>query len=205
MKFTESQLKRSLLYAEQLGIRLSADKNSEFFKWFLASLLFGGRISETIAVHTYQAFEKYNLLSPQNIIDAGWDFLVNPVMREGGYVRYDESKSSQLLRNCQQLLDEYGGSLKRLHTLAEDRTDLEQRLLSFHGVGPMTLNIFLRELRPYWKKADPESLKIVDELASAMGIKLVHYRRKTISYCRLEAGLIRHRKQLTKLWLNPGD
>lgn len=205
MKFSETQLKRSPLYAEQLGIRLSADTDSELFKWFLASLLFGGRISETIARHTYQAFEKYNLLNPGTILDAGWDFLVNPVMHEGGYVRYDESKSRQLLRNCQQLLDEYAGSLKRLHALANDAVDLEHRLLSFYGVGPVTLNIFLRELRPYWKKADPEPLTIVDELAEGLGINLANYRRKTLTFCRLEAGLIRHRKDLTRLSLNPDD
>ena len=74
----------------------------------------------------------------------------------------------------------------------------EQRLLAFYGVGPVTVNIFLRELRPYWKKADPEPLPVVKELAERLGIRLGHYRRKTLTFCRLEAGLIRHRKQLVR-------
>lgn len=198
MMMTEAQLKRSPLYAEQLGIRLSADNDAELFKWFLASRLFGGRIAETVALHTYRSFEIHHLLSPQKILAAGWDFLVNPVMREGGYVRYDESRSRQLLHNCQQLLDEYHGSLHYLHETATDAIDLEQRLLAFYGVGPVTVNIFLRELRPYWKKADPGSLPVVVNLAERLGISLGDYRRKTLTYCRLEAGLIRHRKQLVR-------
>jgi hypothetical protein len=37
------------------------------------------------------------LTTPREILAAGWDFLVNPVMREGGYVRYDGRKSTQIL------------------------------------------------------------------------------------------------------------
>ena len=47
-----------------------------------------------------------------------WDYLVNPIMREGGYVRYDGRKSEQILRDCRTLLADYGGSLVRLHELA---------------------------------------------------------------------------------------
>jgi NAD(P)-dependent dehydrogenase (short-subunit alcohol dehydrogenase family) len=40
----------------------------------------------------------------------------------------------------------------RLHEAAVGPADLEARLLAFHGVGPITVNIFLRELRPFWEK-----------------------------------------------------
>jgi protease I len=36
-------------------------------------------------------------------------------MREGGYIRYDGRKSDQLLQDCRELLEDYQGSLKRLH------------------------------------------------------------------------------------------
>ena len=39
---------RTQLYSEELGIDLSAGDDREYFKWFLASVLFGGRITETI-------------------------------------------------------------------------------------------------------------------------------------------------------------
>jgi hypothetical protein len=156
MAATLAELKKSPLYSEQLGIVLARDDDQEYFKWFLASLLFGGRISETIARHTYQAFAEHGLLTPRKILNAGWDYLVNPVMREGGYVRYDGRKSAQILRNCEQLLTDYTGS------------------------------------------PDPEPLPVVDELATELGIDLNRFMRKTLTFCRIEAGLIGQRRLLRK-------
>ena len=99
MTVTSSQLKQSLLYSEELGVAFKEKTDQQYFKWFLASLLFGGRISETIAKNTYRAFESHGLLTPQKIVAAGWDYLVFPIMREGGYVRYDGRKSDQILRD----------------------------------------------------------------------------------------------------------
>lgn len=188
---TLAELEKSPLYSETLGIDLSAGTEAEIFRWFLASRLFGGRISETIATHTYQSFIRHGLTTPDKILAAGWDFLVNPVMREGGYVRYDESRSSQLLRNCERLLKEYDGKLSELHEQAADNADLEKRLEAFSGVGPVTANIFLRELRPWWKKADPEPLPAVYRTAEKLGIDLARYDHKSLAFIRLEAGLIR--------------
>jgi hypothetical protein len=115
-------------------------------------------------------------------------------MREGGYVRYDSRKSIQILRNCKTLLDEYGGSLSRLHQIAENSEDLERRMRDFYGVGPITVNIFLRELRPYWRKADPKPLPVVKEIARKLNVDLGRYRRKTGPFVRIEAGLMRLRK-----------
>jgi hypothetical protein len=190
---TEPELSHGPLYSEELGLDLASGRERDLFLWFLASLLFGQRISETIARHTFAAFVRHGLTTPQRILDAGWDYLVNPVMREGGYVRYDESKSTKLLRTCRMLLDRYGGELRQLHEAARDSRDLEQRLLEFHGVGPVTVNIFLRELRPYWAKADPEPLPLVGELARALHIALERRDRKSLGFARLEAGLIRLR------------
>jgi hypothetical protein len=193
-----NELKRSRLYAEELGIDLSARTEQAYFRWFLASLLFGGRISETIARHTYRSFCRHGLTTPRRIIAAGWDFLVDPVMREGGYVRYDGRKSAQILRDCQTLLDEYGGKLSRLHHVARNRRDLEQRLDAFYGVGPITTNIFLRELRPFWPKADPAPLPLVLATARRLHVPLQRLNRKTMAFTRLEAGLVhlahRHRQ-----------
>lgn len=188
------ELKRSLLYSKELGIELKKNSDDELFKWFLASILFGARITESIAKNTYRAFERYNLLEPQKILDAGWDFLVNPIMREGGYVRYDFKTSTKILKICETLIREYAGSLKKLHEESKDAKDLEKRLLNFYGIGPVTVNIFLRELRPYWKKADPEPLLRVSKIAQKLGISLDEYNRKRLTFIRIEAGLIRLRR-----------
>ncbi|MGA2110340.1 MAG: hypothetical protein ABSH25_22155, partial [Syntrophorhabdales bacterium] len=152
-------------------------------------------ISETIAKRTYRAFERHDLLTPERILEAGWDFLVNPVMREGGYVRYDEKTSREVLRNCKMLMEEYGGSLNRLHRESQGPRDLETRLLRFYGVGPVTVNIFLRELRPYWARADPEPMPQVLELARRYAIDLGALKRKSMTFTRIEAGLVRLRKE----------
>jgi hypothetical protein len=170
---------------------VSGAADPELFKWFLASLLFGARITEAIARNTYRACVRHGLVTPGRILEAGWDFLVNPIMREGGYVRYDGRKSTQLLRDCETLRDEYGGSLRRLHDAASGPADLERRVTGFHGVGPVSANIFLRELRPFWPKADPDPLPRVQEAARRFGIDLGAYDRKSLTFARVEAGLIR--------------
>ncbi|HXJ33448.1 MAG TPA: hypothetical protein VMS22_05345 [Candidatus Eisenbacteria bacterium] len=188
-------LARTTLYSEELGIELARNTDAECFRWFLASVLFGARISEDIAKNTFRVFVRHRMTSPRAIVRAGWDFLVDPIMREGGYVRYDGRKSTQVLRDCQTLLDEYGGSLLRLHDLALDAHDLEARVEAFYGIGPVTANVFLRELRPFWRKADPELLPAVTRLARRLGIDLRTYDRKTLRFVRLEAGLIRGRRE----------
>jgi endonuclease III len=189
-------LERNPLYSEELGIDLAKRSDAEYFRWFLASLLFGARISETTAKNTYRSFMRHGLTNPHKILEAGWDFLVYPVMREGGYVRYDGRKSTQVLRDCEMLIADYGGRLSRLHETARDARDLEERLLAFYGVGPVTMNIFLRELRPFWAKANPDPLPAVKRLAKRLSIELDRYNRKSLTFARVEAGLIRRRREL---------
>ena len=188
-------LERSVLYSEELGIDLAQRTDAACFQWFLASLLFGARIAENTAKRTFRAFMHHGLTTPKKIVAAGWDYLVYPVMREGGYVRYDGRKSTQVLRDCEGLIAQYDGSLSRLHEAARDGRDVEQRLLAFYGVGPVTANIFLRELRPFWSKADPDPLPAVNKLARQLSIDLSRYRRKSLTFARVEAGLIRRRHE----------
>src|SRR3972149_6183258 len=44
------------LYSEQLGIRLDGLDRDQLFRWFLASLLFGARIFESVARRPSPAF-----------------------------------------------------------------------------------------------------------------------------------------------------
>ncbi|WP_135644031.1 hypothetical protein [Methanococcoides vulcani] len=198
MQVSINKLKGSKLYSEELDIDLKKNDDKELFKWFLASILFGTRISETIAKNTYKAFENYDLLEPKKILDAGWGLLVNPVMREGGYVRYDWKTSTQILKNCEMLVTEYNGSLKNLHKEAKDNKDLEKKLMDFYGIGPVTANIFLRELRPLWRKSDPEPLPIVKKVAEKYEVDIKEYNRKSLDFVRIEAGLIRLRNVIKK-------
>jgi hypothetical protein len=98
-------------YSEELGLDLS--RLEDRFKWFLASLLFAKRISAEIAKKTYHQFEEEGLTTVENILVAGWDRLVQ-VLDSGGYVRYDFSTASNLLRIMTELKEKYG-SLDELH------------------------------------------------------------------------------------------
>jgi len=180
-------------FSSELGINLQEGKEEETFKWFLASVLFGKRISFRTAIKTYKQFKLSSVLTPRAIIDAGWDGLVK-ILDDGGYVRYDFSTASKLLELVKQLQQSYG-TLTELHKSAKDPKDLENMLMRFKGIGSVTTNIFLRELRTVWKKADPEPLDFVKQEAAKLGINLDKFNRKTKKFIKLEAALIRSSKQ----------
>ena len=88
-----------------------------------------------------------------------------------GYTRYDFKTADKLLEVSNALLREYAGDLNSLHRLAADQSDLERRLKQLaKGVGDVTVNIFLREMRGIWPKAQPlPSAKMV-QAAKALGL-----------------------------------
>jgi len=141
-------------FSAELGIDLESGHSPEIFKWFLASILFGARIGQNVATQTYREFEKRGVLTPNHILRTGWDGLVE-ILDAGGYVRYDYKTATKLLEIAEMLNKRYSGDLNRLHKDAHDPRDLESRLCEFKGVGPVTMNIFLRELRGIWQKANP--------------------------------------------------
>ena len=133
------------IYSTELGINLESGEEKEIFKWFLACLLFGKPIQQEVAKRTYFEFKKAGLLSPDRILKAGWDKLVK-VLDKGHYVRYDFSTATKLLEICKELKEKYG-TLSNLCRQSKNKKDLEKRLLEFKGVGPITVKIFLRDLK----------------------------------------------------------
>jgi endonuclease III len=171
-------------YSAELGLDLHRPEDR--FKWFLASILFAKRISAEIAKKTYRQFEREGLTTPERILEAGWDRLVE-VLDSGGYTRYDFSTATNLLKTMHKL-KEYGG-LEELHNASKNSRDLEGKLQEFKGVGPVCVNIFLRELRGIWEKADPEPSKIAIETGRKLGLKDVKpYEsalvRLSLEYCK---------------------
>ena len=156
-------------YSRELGIDLKGGRPQEVLKWFIASLLFGARIFEGIAKRTYRAFERNGLLSPEKILEAGWDRLVE-VLDAGGYVRYDFKTADKFLRVMGNLMDKYGGNLNNVHEKATDPRDLEAKIKGLgKGVGDVTVNIFLREMRGIWEKAQPLPQNYVIIVARELG------------------------------------
>jgi len=132
------------IYSRDLGINLKSGREEEIFKWFLACLLFGKPIQQEVAKRTYFEFEKEKILTPEKILKAGWDKLVE-ILDRGYYVRYDFSTATKLLEICKELKEKYG-NLSNLLKQAKNKKDLAKRLQEFKGIGPVTTRIFLREL-----------------------------------------------------------
>ena len=132
------------IYSKELGIDLKSGKEKELFKWFLACLLFGKPIQQEVAKRTYFEFETAGLLTPEKILAAGWNRLVK-ILDRGHYVRYDFSTATKLLNISKELKIKYG-SLAKMFRKAKNKKDLEKKLLEFKGVGPVTAEIFLRDI-----------------------------------------------------------
>lgn len=143
-------MEQKKIYAQALGIDLSSKRETEYFKWFLACLLFGKPIQQEVAKRTYFVFLEEGLDNPDAIIKAGWDKLVE-VLDKGHYVRYDFSTATKLLDVCKALKEEYG---MLTHLLKQSQTidELSSRLQEFKGVGPKTTEIFLRDITPIFSE-----------------------------------------------------
>ena len=131
-------------------------------------MLFAKRISADVAKETFLYFEQEELTSPDAILEAGWDQLVQ-VLDSGGYTRYDFSTATFLLGIAKTLKEKYG-DLARLNEESSSPADLENRLKEFNGVGPVGINIFLKELRGVWKNAKPKPSPIAVALAHKIGL-----------------------------------
>ena len=135
--------------AEDLGIDVTRGE-AELFKWFVASFLFGKRIQRDIAAEAYRVLVERNQLdTPDRLRRSGHRRLVQ-LLGQARYVRYDESTAARLLKLGDKLLTEYDGRLGRLRELGETHDGVEKRLLAFEGVGPKTVEIFLREAARVW-------------------------------------------------------
>jgi endonuclease III len=156
--------------SEILEINLAGKDDEEIFKWFLASVLFGAPITESSVTKTYRCFEKREVLTPNRILETGWDGLVE-ILDEGGYTRYDFKTADKLLEVMRNFVEKYNGSPNELHERASDSRDLENRLKSLgKGIGDVTVRIFLRELRGIWQKAAPRPTGLVITAARNLGL-----------------------------------
>ena len=136
--------------AADLGLHLRKGDEASLFKWFLASFLFGKRIQQDIARQTYEVIvEKHGRDTPRKLCNCSWQQLVD-MLGEGNYTRYDESTAERLLEMCHKLNEEYGGKVGAIFEQSENRKELEKRLEQFKGIGPKTVEIFLREAGDVW-------------------------------------------------------
>lgn len=128
--------------AGDLGIDLSTKSDQALFKWLVACLLFGARISQEIAADAFRALDRDGILTPHKLAEADWQHVVD-LLGEGHYRRYDESKARELIKLGRDVLERYDGKLSSLPDEANTKRERAERLQEFTGIGPTAARIFL--------------------------------------------------------------
>ena len=67
------------------------------------------------------------------------------MLGEAHYVRYDETTASRLLALSNKMNAEYHGKVSNIVAASADLKAFEKRLSKFEGIGPKTIEIFMRE------------------------------------------------------------
>ena len=132
-----------------LGIDVGSGNDREAFRWLVACQLFGARISQQIAARTFAELDKAGLTSPRKLANADWQHVVD-ILGKGGYRRYDESTARELIAMGRDMVDRYGGSMKKLRESTHNTTELAAELQRFKGIGPTATSIFLRDMSSVW-------------------------------------------------------
>jgi len=134
-----------VISATDLHIRLDDANEEGLFKWLIASFLMGKRIQGPIAAKAYQVVvDKHQRDTPRKLANCTHRQLV-AMLGEAHYVRYDETTASRLLALAHKLNDEYAGKVSNIVKASTDRDEFEKRLSAFEGIGPKTVEIFMRE------------------------------------------------------------
>lgn len=136
-------------YAEDAGIPLK-DQPAALFKLLVLANLLSARINAEIAVAAARELFEAGGGTARGLARMSWQERVDALGR-GGYVRYDESTSSRLGDMADQVMDAYGGDLRRLPVTAGRDIDRARELLQeFPGIGPVGADIFCREAQAVW-------------------------------------------------------
>ncbi|MDO4238025.1 DNA methylase [Pseudomonas sp.] len=131
--------------ASELGIELKPGDDGSLFKWFIASFLMGKRIQAPIAAQAYRVIvDEEGRDTPRKLQHCTSRELV-AMLGRAHYVRYDETTAQRLLDLSAKLNADYSGSITRMLEASDDRQAFERRLGEFDGVGPKTIEIFMRD------------------------------------------------------------
>lgn len=163
-------LRNSFKYTKMYNMDIKKDP----FPWFLLSIFLAARISEKIAKRTFELFIKYDLLTPEKIVDAGWDSIVE-ILDEGGYTRYDFKTATKIINISKAIIKR--GGFKKILSESKNNDELIKNIKELgSGIGPVTLGIFLRELvgRYDFNPLPDERVKIASK---NIGIEPLEYSR----------------------------
>ncbi|WBM44717.1 DNA methylase [Pseudomonas putida] len=132
--------------ARDFGIEVADDHG--LFRWLLASFLMGKRIRSTVAVKAYRVLvHEQGLDTPQKLVQTSHSALVR-LLGQAGYTRYDESTARRLHALAIKVEVELAAQLEALQR-ATGIEGFRHWLMGFEGIGPKTVEIFMREGRAY--------------------------------------------------------
>ncbi|MFD5387774.1 endonuclease [Streptomyces sp. NPDC127074] len=136
-------------FATQAGIKLR-DTPGPLYQLLVLAHLLSARISSDIAVAAARALFDAGMRDPRRMAEATWQQRVD-ALGEGGYRRYDERTATQLGAAAELVNREYGGDLRRMR----EAGDPKKLLAEIKGIGPVGVNIFLREAQGVWPEFAP--------------------------------------------------
>jgi len=139
-------------FSTALGIDIDAG-DLEVERWFLAATLFGTPIPTATAERTFHVLDAAGVTATTALAFA-WDDLVD-LLDRGGYARYDFKTATRLHTLCEVLGERYGGRVCAIPRSTRTPAELERALDDLPGWGPVTVGLFLRELRGVWRLAAP--------------------------------------------------
>ncbi|AZE89766.1 hypothetical protein [Pseudomonas orientalis] len=131
--------------ASELGIELKPGDDSSLFKWFIASFLMGKRIQAPIAAQAYKVIVEEEGRDTARKLQHCTSRELVAMLGRAHYVRYDETTAQRLLDLSAKLNADYSGRITRILQASDDRQAFEKRLGEFDGVGPKTIEIFMRD------------------------------------------------------------
>lgn len=131
--------------AADLGIDVGDPSGHGLYKWLLASFLIGKRIRSSVAVKAYRNLvDRHGLGTPDQLSRCSHRELVM-LLGQAGYARYDESTARRLHGLGSRLSRELNVQLNALREGQLDSSAFQGWLLGFEGIGPKSVEIFMRE------------------------------------------------------------
>ncbi len=140
-------------YSAELGIDVDAG-DAEIERWFLAATLFGTRITAEIAARTFRVLTGAGLVRVGQARHIPHRMFIG-YLDQGGYARYDEQTVARLRALSEIIGERYDGQAAVIGRRHQSYPGLRAALGVLPGWGPVTIQLFLRELRGVWPGAQP--------------------------------------------------
>lgn len=156
-------------YSKDLGIDVDGGAE-EVERWFVAATLFGNRISASIAERTFLVLDGVELTRLARLRKVSWEQLVE-LLDEGGYARYDFRTASRLHSICDLVAERFGGCLGEIGRRYLTYPAVHDALDGLPGWGPVTIDLFLREMRGVWPGAEPPLDRRAERAAHHLGLR----------------------------------